>query len=124
MVAEGVKTASIAMELAARYGIEMPIAAAIEKVVDGEATPMDAYRGLMMRRPGHENDPEWRLCLALTGICPRTVRSAGAVAFDRDALHATVLAGEVGHGVVLRAPVVPLGDAAGLPAEAALVLRH
>jgi glycerol-3-phosphate dehydrogenase (NAD(P)+) len=58
MVAEGVRTASVAMELAARYGIEMPIAAAIQKVVDGEATPMDAYRGLMMRRPGHENDPE------------------------------------------------------------------
>ena len=58
MVAEGVKTASIAMELAARYDIEMPIAAAIEKVVDGKATPMDAYRGLLHRRPGHENDPE------------------------------------------------------------------
>ena len=58
MVAEGVKTASIAMELAARYDIEMPIAAAIERVVDGKASPMDAYRGLLHRRPGHENDPE------------------------------------------------------------------
>ena len=58
MVAEGVRTASTAMELAARYGTEMPIAAAIQKVVDGEATPMDAYRGLMRRRPGHEHDPE------------------------------------------------------------------
>jgi glycerol-3-phosphate dehydrogenase (NAD(P)+) len=58
MVAEGVKTANTAMELAARYGIEMPIAAAIQKVVDGEASPVDAYRGLLKRRPGHENDPE------------------------------------------------------------------
>ena len=58
MVAEGVRTASTAMELAARYGTEMPIAAAIQEVIDGEATPMDAYRGLLRRRPGHEHDPE------------------------------------------------------------------
>jgi glycerol-3-phosphate dehydrogenase (NAD(P)+) len=58
MVAEGVKTASTAIDLAARYDIEMPIARAIQQVVDGEASPMDAYRGLLRRRPGHENDPE------------------------------------------------------------------
>ncbi len=50
--------------------------------------------------------------------------SDGAVAFDGDALHTAVLASEVRHCVVLGAPVVPLGDAAGLPAEAALELGH
>ncbi|RPI04875.1 MAG: NAD(P)H-dependent glycerol-3-phosphate dehydrogenase, partial [Actinobacteria bacterium] len=58
MVAEGVRTASTAVELAARYDIQMPIAEAIQGVVDGNASPIDAYRGLLRRPPGHENDPE------------------------------------------------------------------
>jgi glycerol-3-phosphate dehydrogenase (NAD(P)+) len=58
MVAEGVRTASTAVELAARYDIQMPIAEAIQAVVDGKASPIDAYRGLLRRPPGHENDPE------------------------------------------------------------------
>ena len=58
MVAEGVRTASTAVELAARYDIQMPIAEAIQAVVDGKANPIDAYRGLLRRPPGHENDPE------------------------------------------------------------------
>jgi glycerol-3-phosphate dehydrogenase (NAD(P)+) len=53
-----VRTASTAVELAARFGIQMPIAEAIEAVVDGKATPLDAYRGLLRRPPGHEHDPE------------------------------------------------------------------
>jgi glycerol-3-phosphate dehydrogenase (NAD(P)+) len=58
MVAEGVRTASTAVELAKRYGIQMPIAEAIEAVIDGKASPLDAYRGLLRRPPGHEHDPE------------------------------------------------------------------
>jgi len=50
--------ASTAVELAARYDIQMPIAEAIQAVVDGKASPIDAYRGLLRRPPGHENDPE------------------------------------------------------------------
>lgn len=55
MVAEGVKTAGTAMELAARHGIEMPICGVIQRVIDGEMTAIDAYRGL--RHAGHESDP-------------------------------------------------------------------
>ena len=55
MVAEGVKTATTAMELAGRHGIEMPICGVIQRVIDGTLTARDAYRGL--RHAGHESDP-------------------------------------------------------------------
>jgi glycerol-3-phosphate dehydrogenase (NAD(P)+) len=55
MVAEGVKTAGTAMELAARLGIEMPICSVIRGVINGEITANEAFRGL--RRAGHEADP-------------------------------------------------------------------
>jgi len=55
MVAEGVKTAATVMELADRHGVDMPICYEIYKVIQGDGTPMGAYRGL--RSPGHEADP-------------------------------------------------------------------
>lgn len=55
MVAEGVKTAVTTHELAERYGLELPVSESIYRVVTGELTPADAYRGL--RRPGHESEP-------------------------------------------------------------------
>jgi glycerol-3-phosphate dehydrogenase (NAD(P)+) len=55
MVAEGVKTASTAMDLAARHGVEMPICGVIQKVIGGTMSANDAYRGL--RHAGHESDP-------------------------------------------------------------------
>ena len=57
MVAEGVKTASLVMELADRYGVEMPIAKIIHSVIAHGATARDAYAGLLRGRPGHEDDP-------------------------------------------------------------------
>jgi glycerol-3-phosphate dehydrogenase (NAD(P)+) len=56
MVAEGVGTARIALSLAERYEVELPICAEIHKVVTGEQRPVDAYRGL--RAAGHESDPD------------------------------------------------------------------
>lgn len=56
MVAEGVKTATIAQELAARFGVPMPVCDQISKVVNGHTSPARAYTGLLVR-PGHENDP-------------------------------------------------------------------
>ena len=56
MVAEGVSTAKVVMELAASHGIEMPICAEISGVMDGSRTPMEAYRGLVRRRAGHESE--------------------------------------------------------------------
>ncbi|MGO8877643.1 MAG: NAD(P)H-dependent glycerol-3-phosphate dehydrogenase [Acidimicrobiales bacterium] len=55
MVAEGVKTAGTAMELAGRHGVEMPICGVIQRVIDGKMTATEAYRGL--RAAGHEADP-------------------------------------------------------------------
>ena len=55
MVAEGVKTASVALELAERYQLELPICSMIDKVVKGEIEPSGAYWGLTPA--GHEDDP-------------------------------------------------------------------
>jgi len=58
MVAEGVKTAHTVMELADRYQVQLPICAEIRRVVSGEISAVEAYRGLVRRMPaGHESDP-------------------------------------------------------------------
>ena len=58
MVAEGVKTAHTVMELAAHYDVELPICAEIRRVVSGEISALEAYRGLTRRVPaGHESGP-------------------------------------------------------------------
>jgi glycerol-3-phosphate dehydrogenase (NAD(P)+) len=56
MVAEGVKTALTARELAKRHDVPMPVFDEIYKVVAGRASADKAYRGLRVR-PGHESDP-------------------------------------------------------------------
>jgi glycerol-3-phosphate dehydrogenase (NAD(P)+) len=45
-VAEGVKSARTVMELAREHGVEMPIAAEVDAVVNEGRTPEEAYRGL------------------------------------------------------------------------------
>ena len=55
MVAEGVKTASIALELAERLHLELPICSMVDKVVKGEIEPSGAYWGLTPA--GHEDEP-------------------------------------------------------------------
>ncbi|MFZ0666987.1 MAG: NAD(P)H-dependent glycerol-3-phosphate dehydrogenase [Acidimicrobiales bacterium] len=55
MVAEGVNTAVLVLELAARYNVDMPICTMIDRVVKGEIAPEDAYFGLTPA--GHEADP-------------------------------------------------------------------
>ena len=57
MVAEGVKTASLVMELAGRAGVDMPICSRIHGVVSGDLTVIDAYDGLLRSAPGHEAEP-------------------------------------------------------------------
>jgi len=56
MVAEGVKTATTARQLAKRHGVEMPVCEEIYQVVNGRTSAGRAYRGLSVR-PGHESDP-------------------------------------------------------------------
>jgi glycerol-3-phosphate dehydrogenase (NAD(P)+) len=55
MVAEGVNTAVLVLELAERHGLELPICTMIDRVVRGEIAPADAYYGLTPA--GHESDP-------------------------------------------------------------------
>jgi glycerol-3-phosphate dehydrogenase (NAD(P)+) len=58
MVAEGIKTAVTAFQLARRHGVDMPIHDTIHGVVTGSVTPEMAYRGLTSAvSPGHESEP-------------------------------------------------------------------
>ncbi len=54
MVAEGVKTASVVMELAEQYGVEMPIAEQVYSVVHEGRPATEAYKGLLGRDYRHE----------------------------------------------------------------------
>jgi glycerol-3-phosphate dehydrogenase (NAD(P)+) len=49
MVAEGVKTSKVVMELAKEYGVPMPIAREVHRVVHEGGTAAEAYRGLLTR---------------------------------------------------------------------------
>jgi glycerol-3-phosphate dehydrogenase (NAD(P)+) len=49
MVAEGVKTSKVVMELAREHGVSMPIAREVHRVVYEGGTAADAYRGLTAR---------------------------------------------------------------------------
>ncbi len=50
-VAEGVRTTTAALGLAARYGVEMPITEQVAAILQGDRSPQDAIRELMTR-PG------------------------------------------------------------------------
>jgi len=54
MVAEGVKTSKVVVELADRHGVDMPIAREVYGVVHEGRTALDAYRGLLKRASGPE----------------------------------------------------------------------
>jgi glycerol-3-phosphate dehydrogenase (NAD(P)+) len=54
MVAEGVKTSKVVGELAAKVGIELPIAEQVEAVCHRDVGVADALASLMQRPTGHE----------------------------------------------------------------------
>ncbi len=54
MVAEGVKTAKVAVELGSRNGVPMPISAEIARVLAGEASADEAVVALLSREAGDE----------------------------------------------------------------------
>jgi glycerol-3-phosphate dehydrogenase (NAD(P)+) len=54
-VAEGVPCAAAALTLAARHGVELPIVAAVQSVLDGRRSPRDAVRELLAREPRDED---------------------------------------------------------------------
>jgi glycerol-3-phosphate dehydrogenase (NAD(P)+) len=53
-VAEGVRTTRVVMHLARQYGVDMPICAEMDGVVNGGGDPTEAYRGLLRRAPKPE----------------------------------------------------------------------
>jgi glycerol-3-phosphate dehydrogenase (NAD(P)+) len=54
MVAEGVKSSSVVMELSEHYGIDMPIAAEVYGVLYEGRSAAQAYHGLLGREQGYE----------------------------------------------------------------------
>lgn len=56
MVAEGVRTTGAALALGARHGIELPIAAQMQMVLEGRTSPSEAVEALMGRRQRAEVD--------------------------------------------------------------------
>ena len=57
MVAEGVKSAPAVMALAEQYGVEMPIARDVYRVLSGDATASRAFRGLLRVEARAESEP-------------------------------------------------------------------
>lgn len=57
MVAEGVKTAVSVHTLGEQHSLDLPICGQVYRVVQGEITGDDAYRGLFSVRAGHEAEP-------------------------------------------------------------------
>jgi glycerol-3-phosphate dehydrogenase (NAD(P)+) len=55
MVAEGIKTAKVVVDLAERHGVDMPIASEVYGVLYEGRTAQDAYRGLLRRASGPEH---------------------------------------------------------------------
>lgn len=56
-VAEGVKTTEVVIELAKEYGIKMPIATEVYKVLYEGNTVQDAFKGLIRQESGAESEP-------------------------------------------------------------------
>ena len=57
MVAEGAKSAPAVIALSERYGIEMPIASDVYRVLSGQSTASRAFRGLLRVSAGAESEP-------------------------------------------------------------------
>ena len=57
MVAEGAKSAPAVMALSKKYGVEMPIARDVYRVLSGDATASRAFRGLLRVEAGAESEP-------------------------------------------------------------------
>ncbi|MDX1732989.1 MAG: NAD(P)H-dependent glycerol-3-phosphate dehydrogenase [Halioglobus sp.] len=57
MVAEGVKSAPAVMALSQEFGVEMPIASEVYRVLSGESNSSRAFRGLLRVVAGAESEP-------------------------------------------------------------------
>ena len=57
MVAEGVKSVGVVIELAEEYGVSMPIAKEVYDVIVNDNSAKDAFRGLLRQGAGAESEP-------------------------------------------------------------------
>jgi glycerol-3-phosphate dehydrogenase (NAD(P)+) len=57
MVAEGAKSAPAVLALSEKYGVEMPIAHDVYRVLSGDASASRAFRGLLRVEAGAESEP-------------------------------------------------------------------
>ncbi|MFZ1752022.1 MAG: NAD(P)H-dependent glycerol-3-phosphate dehydrogenase [Saprospiraceae bacterium] len=57
MVAEGVKTCGVVVNLAKKYHVEMPITEEVNRVINESCTAMDAFKGLLRNKTGAESEP-------------------------------------------------------------------
>ena len=57
MVAEGAKSAPAVIALSEQYGVEMPIARDVYRVLSGDASASRAFRGLLRVEAGAESEP-------------------------------------------------------------------
>lgn len=57
MVAEGVKSAPVVMELAKQFEVDLPISYEVNRVVNSEASAREAFRGLLRTESKSESDP-------------------------------------------------------------------
>ncbi len=56
-VAEGVTTAPVVLDIAAEHGVEAPICSAINAVLEGEMSPVEALASIVRQEAGHELEP-------------------------------------------------------------------
>jgi glycerol-3-phosphate dehydrogenase (NAD(P)+) len=49
MIAEGVETTAVAVDLARKFNVDMPITVQMDAILRGETSPKDAIRELMDR---------------------------------------------------------------------------
>lgn len=56
-VAEGVTTAPVVLELASAHGVDVPICAGINAVLEGEVTPIEMLKAIAADVAGHELEP-------------------------------------------------------------------
>ena len=75
MVAEGVKTASVVMELSEQYDVDMPIAEQVYAVLNEGRPAAEAYRGLLGRR-SRRRAPRDLLTCSRSGSRARPIRPA------------------------------------------------
>lgn len=57
MVAEGLKSAPVVLEIAAQKDIEMPIVSDVYRVIMGESSPSRIFKGLLRVTAGAESEP-------------------------------------------------------------------